>query len=109
MRQLSTAGVARWAAAPSAGLRTHACRSLRHTCCPSVGLRMVVCRNPRYTPCPVVRQVEARDLTGRVLSGKYEFGMEDLRATLHRSAGVQHLGGTLLALPFVHAPLASIK
>lgn len=53
--------------------------------------------------------MEARNLTGRVLSGDYQLGMADLRATLHRSAGVQQLGGTLLALPFVHAPLASVR
>lgn len=54
-------------------------------------------------------QVEAEHLRGRLLSGDYELGMADLRATLHRSAGVQHLGGTLLALPFVHALRASVR
>lgn len=32
-----------------------------------------------------------------------------LRVTLHRSAGVSQLGGTLLALPFVEAPYVRIK
>ncbi|KAL4444145.1 hypothetical protein ABPG75_011882 [Micractinium tetrahymenae] len=65
--------------------------------------------HPDVTETSERMAVEARDLTGRVLSGEYELGMADLRVTLHRSAGVQQLGGTLLALPFVHAPRTAVR
>lgn len=35
--------------------------------------------------------------------------LQALRVTLHRSAGVSQLGGTLLALPFVEAPHLHVK
>lgn len=48
-------------------------------------------------------------LGGRLLSGCYELELQGLDVTLHRSAGVQQLGGTLLALPFVRAPRANVR
>ena len=58
---------------------------------------------------PPLLQVEASDLSASLLSGRYEFDMRQLRVTLHRAAGVQQLGGTLLALPFLHAPQALVR
>lgn len=54
-------------------------------------------------------QVEARDVSGVLLSGSYRLAMGHLAADLHRLAGVQQLGGTLMALPFVRAPRASVR
>lgn len=54
-------------------------------------------------------QVAVSDLGGTLLSGRYEVEGRDLRVTLHRSAGVQQLGGTLLALPFLEAPHLRVR
>ena len=49
-------------------------------------------------------QVEVRGLSARLLSGDYRLEAGPLRAAVHRSGGVQQLGGTLLELPFLEAP-----
>ena len=53
--------------------------------------------------------MEALQLRGRLLAGRYELDMSPFCGTLYRSAGVQQLGGTLLQLPFLAAPQASIR
>ncbi len=70
-----------------------------------------MCPAPQLPAClsfPLA-QVEAYGLRGCLLSGRYELDMGELGVTLHRAAGVQQLGGTLLELPFLRAPQAVVR
>ena len=70
---------------------------------PSGGLTLPPPRRP--AACLLARlQVAVQGLAGSLLTGRYEVAGEAVRVTLHRGAGVQQLGGTLMALPFVEAP-----
>lgn len=58
---------------------------------------------PAFVPTPCL-QVAVSDLSATLLSGAYDISTGELRATVHRAAGVQQLGGTLMALPFLEMP-----
>jgi hypothetical protein len=75
----------------------------------SFGLTLGGTPNPDINDTSERMEVEARDVSGVLLSGSYRLAMGHLAADLHRLAGVQQLGGTLMALPFVRAPRASVR
>jgi len=81
----------------------------RRSACPKQHVPACPCHAFSFGPWFSGVQIEAADVRGRLLTGDYSLEVVDLRSTLHRAAGVQQLGGTLMALPFVHAPRASIR